>query len=274
LGAHPIVYSIALLPKIGMEIILTKLLAHADLLATRLPPPEVEPLPSVPALARLIDHTMLRPEATPAQIVRLCSEAREYEFASVCLNPVYVPLAARQLASTPQVAVCTVIGFPLGAVSAATKAAETEWCLQAGAREIDMVIPIGLMKSGDYNQVLEHIQAVCATAHAGGALVKVILEMAFLDRREKIIGCLLSQATGAEYVKTSTGFGPSGAKIDDVSLMRSVVGNSCQMGVKAAGGIRSLEDAIAMLQAGATRLGTSSGVKIMQQAVEVERRSA
>lgn len=256
-----------------MEIDLTELLAQAAALADRLPPPEVEQPPSGAALARFIDHTLLKPEATPAQIQQLCAEAQEYEFASVCINPVYVPLAARLLAGTPQVAVCTVVGFPLGAVPAASKAGEAGWCLQAGAREIDMVIPIGLMKGGEYNQVLEHIQAVCEASHPGGALVKVILEMAFLTRQEKIIACLLSQKAGAEYVKTSTGFGPSGATVEDVSLMRSVVGSPRLMGVKAAGGVRSLEDAMAMLKAGATRLGSSSGVKIMQQAVEADRRA-
>lgn len=214
-------------------------------------------------LAGWIDHTLLKPEATPEQVEKLCAEAREYSFASVCVNPVYVPLTHRLLAGSP-VLVCTVVGFPLGATLTSAKVEETRLSIEAGAQEVDMVIPIGRLKGGDFEAVLKDIQDVVAEAHAYNAQVKVILEMALLTREEKIIGCLLSQAAGADFVKTSTGFGPGGATLEDVDLMRRVVGP--EMGVKAAGGIRSLADARAMLNAGATRLGTSAGVKIVQEA--------
>jgi deoxyribose-phosphate aldolase len=258
---------------------LSDLLAQADLLETEISSAGQQPNEPMPAggdLSRWIDHTLLKPEAVPQQIEQLCAEARQYHFASVCVNAIYVPLAARLLrviprvipTDTPQVAVCAVVGFPLGAVPAEIKRAETEWCLNAGAREIDMVIPVGLLKGGEYAQVLEHIRAVCQAAHPN-AIVKVILEMAFLSQREKIIGCLLGQMGGVDFVKTSTGFGPSGATIEDVSLMWKVVGNGSpyRLGIKAAGGVRSLQDAAAMIKAGATRLGSSSGLKIMQQAL-------
>lgn len=216
-------------------------------------------------LAGWIDHTLLKPGATPAQIEKLCAEALQYKFASVCINPIYVPLAQRLLAGSP-VLVCTVIGFPLGATLTQAKVEETRLSIAAGAHEIDMVIAVGMLKGGQYAVVAEDICAVVDTAHAGGAAVKVILEMAFLTHFEKIIGCLMSQKAGAEFVKTSTGFGPGGATLEDVELMRRVVGP--QMGVKAAGGVRSLVDAQAMLAAGATRLGTSAGVKIAQEAAQ------
>ncbi len=213
-------------------------------------------------MASWIDHTLLKPEAKPAQIVQLCEEARAYEFYSVCINPLYVGLASQALAGSA-VQVCTVVGFPLGATPTRVKVCETRACLEQGAREIDMVIPVGLLRAGEYEAVLEDIQAVVEAAHAMSALVKVILEMALLNFKEKIAGCLLSQAAGAEFVKTSTGFGPGGATLADVELMRRVVGPS--MGVKAAGGVRSLADARAMLACGATRLGSSAGVIIMQE---------
>ena len=219
--------------------------------------------PDARPLAAWIDHTLLKPEATPEQITELCQEASRYSFASVCVNPVYVPLASRLLQGGP-VKVCSVIGFPLGATFSAAKAAETRLALEAGAHEIDMVIPVGLLKAGQYHAVADDIHQVVASAHGGGAIVKVILEMALLTRHEKIAGCLLSQMAGADFVKTSTGFGPGGATLEDVELMRRVVGP--QMGVKAAGGVRSLADAVAMLKAGATRLGTSSGAKIVAEA--------
>jgi deoxyribose-phosphate aldolase len=218
-------------------------------------------------LAAWIDHTLLKPEAAPAQVESLCAEAREYEFASVCVNPLYVPLCSRALAGS-RVLVCTVVGFPLGATLAPVKAEETRVTIEAGAQEVDMVIPVGLLKAGEYAAVAGDIQQVVETAHDLGAAVKVILEMALLTRFEKIMGCLLSQAAGAEFVKTSTGFGPGGATLQDVELMRRVVGP--QMGVKAAGGVRTLADAQAMLRAGATRLGTSAGVKIMREAAEIK----
>ncbi len=214
-------------------------------------------------IAAWIDHTLLKPEATPEQIEMLCREALEYVFAAVCVNPVFVPLCRRMLEGS-NVRVCTVIGFPLGATLTGAKADETRRAIEVGAQEVDMVIPIGLLRGGQYQAVAEDIAAVVEAARPHGALVKVILEMGFLNRREKIIGCLLSQSAGADFVKTSTGFGPGGATLEDVELMRRVVGP--HMGVKAAGGIRSLADARAMLAVGANRLGTSSGVKIVQEA--------
>lgn len=216
-------------------------------------------------LARWIDHTLLKPEATPAQVETLCAEARKYAFASVCINPIYVPLAHRLLDGSP-VLVCTVVGFPLGATLTAAKAEETRIAIAEGAQEIDMVIPIGMLKAGEYAVVEQDIRRVVEVSHDSGAIVKVILEMALLTQSEKITGCLISQQAGADFVKTSTGFGPGGATLADVELMRRVVGPV--MGVKAAGGVRTLDDALAMLQAGATRLGSSSGVKIMQEAAQ------
>jgi deoxyribose-phosphate aldolase len=221
--------------------------------------------PGSRSLASWIDHTLLKPEATPGQIEKLCAEARQYEFASVCINPVFVPLARDLLAGSP-VLVCTVIGFPLGATLSQAKVAETRLAIEAGAREVDMVIPVGLLKGEQYQAVADDIRCVVEAAHPAGAVVKVIQEMALLSRFEKIIACLISQSAGADFVKTSTGFGPGGATLEDVELMRRVVGP--QLGVKAAGGVRSLADARAMLLAGATRLGTSAGVKIMQEAAQ------
>jgi deoxyribose-phosphate aldolase len=214
-------------------------------------------------MAAWIDHTLLKPEATPDQVEKLCQEAVQYRFATVCINPVYVPLARRMLEGSG-VLVCTVVGFPLGATLTAAKADETRRAIEAGAQEIDMVLPVGLLRGGEYQAVAEDIGTVVQVSHAQGALVKVIQEMALLNQKEKITGCLLSQMAGADFVKTSTGFGPGGATLEDVELMRRVVGP--RMGVKAAGGIRSLADARAMLQVGATRLGTSAGVKIVQEA--------
>ncbi|HPH95452.1 MAG TPA: deoxyribose-phosphate aldolase [Anaerolineaceae bacterium] len=227
--------------------------------------PSVPPLaqPQGKELARWIDHTILKPEATPAQIDQLCEEALTWNFATVCINPVFIPRAAKKLAGS-QVGVCTVIGFPLGATSTAVKVAETRWCIEEGAAEVDMVIPIGVLKGGDFEPVFEDVQAVVEAAHALKAGVKVILEMAYLNRTEKIMACLMCQRAGADFVKTSTGFASSGATVDDVALMRAVVGE--KMGVKAAGGVRTLDDARAMISAGANRLGSSAGVKIMQQA--------
>jgi deoxyribose-phosphate aldolase len=221
-------------------------------------------------MAAWIDHTLLKPQATPEQIENLCEEARQYSFASVCINPVYVPLCARLLKGSP-VLVCTVVGFPLCATFTETKVEETRLSIANGAREIDMVIPVGLLKGGDVEAVYEDIQRVVEVSHARGAIVKVILEMALLTRYEKILGCLLSQSAGADFVKTSTGFGPGGATVEDVELMRRVVGP--EMGVKAAGGVRSLADALAMLNVGATRLGSSAGVKIMQESAELQQKA-
>ncbi len=229
------------------------------------PAPEPPALPHGAALASWIDHTLLKPEATPEQIRRLCEEGRTYRFATVCINPVYVSLVARELQGAG-VGVCAVISFPLGAHSLRQKVLEAQQVLDDGATEIDMVIHIGALKAGEYQTVLEEIAAVVEVAHRRAAPVKVILEMALLTQEEKIWGCLLAQEAGADFVKTSTGFGPGGATVEDVALMRRVVGPT--MGVKAAGGIRTLRDAQAMLQAGANRLGSSSGVSILREALE------
>ena len=214
-------------------------------------------------IAALIDHTLLRPEATAAEIRKVCEEARRYGFASVCVNPYWVSLVAAELAGSP-VKVCTVIGFPLGANMTAIKVSETEAAIRAGAQEIDMVQNVGELRGGNYDAVREDIRAVVNTAHAGGAIVKVILETALLDDKHKTIACTLAKSVGAEFVKTSTGFGPHGATVHDVALMRKAVG--AEMGVKASGGIRTLEDLKNMIVAGATRIGASASVKIMEAA--------
>lgn len=218
-------------------------------------------------LPAFIDHTLLKTEATTGQIEKLCQEAVDFSFASVCINPVYVPLAARLLGGTG-VKVCTVIGFPLGASLATSKARETSACLDSGASEVDMVLSVGKLKSGEYEFVFQDIQGVVEAAKAGDIIVKVILETSALERKEKIIACLLCQSAGADFVKTSTGFGSGGATIEDVELMYRISYPAMQ--VKASGGIRTLKDAMAMIEAGASRLGTSSGVKIME---EVKQRS-
>jgi deoxyribose-phosphate aldolase len=218
---------------------------------------------SASSIASLIDHTLLRPEATRVDILQLCREAREYEFASVCVNPYWVPLAAAELAAS-QVKVCTVVGFPLGATSTEAKVAETEAALAAGAQEIDMVQNIGALRGGDRQAVQQDIEAVVMVAHRAGAIVKVILETALLDDDQKTAACLLAKAAGANFVKTSTGFGPSGATVHDVELMRRTVGPV--MGVKASGGVRTLDDLNKMVAAGATRIGASASVKIVEAA--------
>ncbi|MFZ0545625.1 MAG: deoxyribose-phosphate aldolase [Candidatus Promineifilaceae bacterium] len=213
-------------------------------------------------VARLIDHTLLKPDASQDQIAQLCYEARTYHFASVCVNPAHVKLCA-QLLKGSDVAVCTVVGFPLGATPPTVKAYETQQAIRDGATEIDMVINIGALKSQDYRAVYEDIAAVVRAAHAGNAIVKVIIEAALLTDEEKVIASQLSKSAEADFVKTSTGFGPGGATAADVALMRRVVGPS--MGVKAAGGVRNYADAQAMISAGATRIGASAGVKILQE---------
>jgi deoxyribose-phosphate aldolase len=214
-----------------------------------------------PAIARLIDHTLLKPESTRADIVKLCREARQYEFASVCVNPYWVPLVTSELAGSP-VKVCTVVGFPLGATSTEAKVAETAAALRAGAQEIDMVINVGALRSGDHEAAKLDIQQVVKVAHEAGAIVKVILETALLDDNQKAVASTLAKLAGADFVKTSTGFGPSGATAHDVALMRQVVGPD--MGVKASGGIRTLDDLQKMAAAGATRIGASASVKIVE----------
>jgi deoxyribose-phosphate aldolase len=215
------------------------------------------------SIARFIDHTLLRPDATAADIRKLCREACEYSFASVCVNPFWVELAARELADS-RVKVCTVIGFPLGANTTAIKVAETEEAIRTGAGEIDMVINIGELRGGNHDAVRKDIAAVVQVARRSGAIVKVILETALLNDQEKTAAAQLARAAGADFVKTSTGFGPHGATAHDVALLRRAVGP--EMGVKASGGIRTLEELNSMLAAGATRIGTSAGVKIVEAA--------
>jgi deoxyribose-phosphate aldolase len=214
-------------------------------------------------LASMIDHTLLKPEATRAQVEQLCDEAKQHGFASVCVNPTHVRLCAQRLKGSP-VKVCTVVGFPLGATLPEVKAFETQQALEAGATEIDMVINIGALKSQDNDLVARDMAVVVHAAHAAHALVKVIIEAALLTDDEKITACRLAQSAGADFVKTSTGFGPGGATVEDVALMRRVVGST--MGIKAAGGIRTLADAQKMIAAGATRIGASASVKMMAEA--------
>lgn len=247
-----------------MTINLNELIERAKAYEVLLPPFPAKGRVAPGNLAQWIDSTLLKPEATPPQVRTLCQDAAKNKFAAVCVNPLFVRMAHRQLEGSG-VKLCTVVGFPLGAVPTATKVFETTQAVRQGATEIDMVIQIGLLKGGQTQQVLEDISGVVEAAHEKGAIVKVILEMALLTPYEKILGCLLSQAAGAEFVKTSTGFAASGATVEDVELMRRVVGPVDKMGVKAAGGVRSLADALAMLQAGATRLGTSAGVKLIQE---------
>ena len=213
-------------------------------------------------MAGMIDHTLLKPNGTEEQIRQLCAEAREFSFATVCVNPAWVPLSAELLAGSP-VKVCTVIGFPLGATLPEVKAFEAQRCAQLGARELDMVINVGALKSRLYDVVQEDIAAVVDAAHGLAASVKVIIEAAFLTDEEKVEACVLSKAAGADYVKTSTGFAPTGATVEDVALMRRVVGP--EMGVKAAGGVKTAEDAKAMIAAGATRIGASASVRILSE---------
>ena len=214
-----------------------------------------------PAIAALIDHTILKPEATRADVIKVCREARQYHFASVCVNPYWVPLVKAELSGSP-VKVCTVVGFPLGATSTEAKVAETAAALRAGAQEIDMVINIGALRSGDNEAVKSDIREVVKVAHEARAIVKVILETALLDDNQKAVACTLSKLAGADFVKTSTGFSTAGATAHDVALMRGVVGPD--MGVKASGGIRTLSDLRAMAAAGATRIGASASVKIVE----------
>jgi deoxyribose-phosphate aldolase len=213
-------------------------------------------------IARLIDHTLLKPEASREQIETLCREARDYGFASVCVNPCWVRLCAERLRGS-QTRVCTVAGFPLGATTPETKAFEAARAVAEGACEVDMVMNVGALKSGDYRLVERDVAGVVAAARPGRALVKVIIEAALLSNDEKVQACVIAKLAGADFVKTSTGFGPGGATAADVALMRRVVGP--EMGVKAAGGVRDLKSAQAMIEAGADRIGASVGVKIVQE---------
>lgn len=215
-------------------------------------------------IAQCIDHTLLKPIATEKDVIKLCDEAREFKFATVCVSPSYVRLAAKQLAGS-RVIVCTVVGFPSGAHLPEIKAMETRQAIRDGAGEIDMVINIGALKSGNDDLVYRDIRMVCEACEDGGAISKVIIEAAFLSDKEKVRACELSKKARANFVKTSTGFGPHGATAEDVSIMSGVVQES-GIGVKAAGGIKDLESAQEMIAAGATRIGASAGIKILQEA--------
>ena len=212
-------------------------------------------------IASMIDHTLLKPEATPAQVEKLCAEAAEYHFASVCVNPVYIPLAARLLKGTG-VKVCCVVGFPLGAIAPEQKAAEAASCAAMGAEELDMVIHVGAAKAGDWALVQRDIAGVVKAA--AGRTVKVIIETCLLTDEEKVKACEAAKAAGADFVKTSTGFSTGGATTHDIALMRKTVGP--EMGVKASGGIRDYATAMAMIEAGANRIGASAGIEIVAAA--------
>lgn len=224
-------------------------------------------------LARIIDHTILKAQATPAEVVKLCEEAARLGFGAVCVNSAHVPLAARKLAGS-KVAVCAVVGFPLGVMATEAKAYEAGWVVHSGGAEVDMVIAMGHLKAGDDQYVEKDIRAVVEAAKAAGAskaaagawapIVKVIIECCYLSDEEKVQACRLAAAAGADYVKTSTGFGSSGATPGDVALMRDVVGEA--LGVKAAGGIRHLDSVLALVSAGADRLGMSAGVAVIEEA--------
>jgi len=223
----------------------------------------IESAPSGPEpddLAGFIDHTLLRPDATASDIDRICDEALRYGFASVCVNPVWVRRAAERL-GVGNVAVCSVVGFPLGAHVPDIKAGEAARAIEDGATEVDMVMNIGALKAGDETLVAGDIAGVVEVCRSAGAKCKVIIEAALLDDGEKVLACRLAQRAGADYVKTSTGFGPGGATLYDVVLMRETVGPG--MGVKASGGIRTRSDALAMISAGATRIGASAGIDIV-----------
>ncbi|KAF0140934.1 MAG: deoxyribose-phosphate aldolase [Stygiobacter sp.] len=215
-------------------------------------------------VARMIDHTLLKPDATPDEIRTLCSEARTYSFASVCVNPCYVKMC-RDLLRGSVVKVCTVIGFPLGSTTTEVKRAEAEQAIQNGAEEIDMVINVGMLKQGEYDYVFNDINQVVLAGKRSRVLSKVIIETALLTDEEKIKACVLSKKAKADFVKTSTGFSKGGATAGDIALMRLVVGSD--MGVKASGGVRTAEDARAMIASGADRIGASASVKIVSGGV-------
>ncbi|MDR1698082.1 MAG: deoxyribose-phosphate aldolase [Erysipelotrichaceae bacterium] len=213
---------------------------------------------------KYIDHTLLKPDASPKQIKKLCLEAKEYDFKSVCVNPVYVPLAVKLLEDT-DVLVCTVIGFPLGQNLTKTKIAEAKLCVKLGAKEVDMVLNVGYLKARRYKFVTDEIRKIKA-AVGKDIVLKVILETALLTKDEIIEACLLSREAGADFVKTSTGFAAAGATLENVRLMREIVG--AYMGVKASGGVKNREQMLQMIEAGASRIGTSSGVEIMKSEVK------
>ena len=213
-------------------------------------------------VAKLIDHTLLRADATERQIEGLCREAAEFKFATVCVNPIWVPMATRLLAGSG-VGVCTVVGFPLGASRPDAKAYEARRALADGARELDMVISIGLLKSGEVDEMRRDIEAIVGACRVSGAVSKIIIEAVLLTDGEKVAACKAARTAGADFVKTSTGFGPGGATIADVALIRRTIGP--EMGIKAAGGIRDLATVKAMIAAGATRIGTSASLAIIRE---------
>ncbi len=219
-------------------------------------------IPNDLSVARFIDHTLLKPDASADEVAQLCREAREYHFASVCVNSTYVPLCSDLLKGS-DVAVCVVVGFPLGASLPEVKAYEAQMAIQNGATEVDMVLNVGALKSRDLKLLHRDIATVVATCHANSVICKVILETSKLTNEEKVIASQIAKMAGADFVKTSTGFGGGGATIDDVELMKRVVGPD--IGVKASGGVRTYSDAQAMVKAGATRIGASAGVMIVRQ---------
>lgn len=218
-------------------------------------------------IARYIDHTLLKPDANRAQIMQLCEEARAYRFGAVCVNPSWIPLVHHILRDEPEIAVCTVVGFPLGASLPEVKAFETRQVIERGATEVDMVINIGLLKSGDDAAVLEDIVGIVGICRESRTVSKVIIETALLSEGEKERICRMVTESGADFIKTSTGFSTSGATVADVELLHKLVSPK-NVKVKAAGGIRSAEDAIKMIKAGAARIGTSSGIKIVEEMTE------
>ena len=246
---------------------LQEMLILTDTYERALPvPPPALAQPVRAGIVDWIDHTLLKPEATPGQVKNLCEEARDYKFKTVCVNPAYVPLAHGLLNGTG-VGICAVIAFPLGATLPEDKVHEASRVIVNGATEVDMVINIGALKGESYGLVYNDVLQVAQAAHERGAALKVIIETALLTRREKILACLLARSAGADFVKTSTGFGPGGATVDDVDLMRRVVGPGT--GVKAAGGIRTRKDTLAMIAAGANRIGSSAGVSILNEFLRV-----
>ncbi len=218
-------------------------------------------------LAKMIDHTLLKPEATEQQIYKLCNEAVENGFGAVCVNPCWVKTCVRALEGS-NVKIASVIGFPLGATTTSAKRAEAAEALKSGAKELDMVLNIGQFKSGQLNAAMKDMQSLARLAHKNNALLKVILETCLLSDEEKVIACKLAIQAGVDFVKTSTGFSTGGATVEDVALMRETVGS--KIGVKASGGIRTYEDAIKMVNAGATRIGCSAGVQILKEAKAAE----
>ncbi|MFI7496627.1 deoxyribose-phosphate aldolase [Kocuria sp. M4R2S49] len=215
---------------------------------------------TTPQLAPYVDHTLLKPEASREQIATLCAEAEQYGFASVCTNPVWTSFVREQLAGS-DVLTCAVVGFPLGASATEVKAFEAATAVAAGADEIDMVIDIAAARAGERERVEADVRAVAEAAHQGGARLKVIIETCLLTDEQKVLACEAAVAAGADYVKTSTGFSSAGATVEDVRLMRATVGP--EIGVKASGGIRTREDALAMIEAGASRIGASSGPALL-----------